>query len=58
MPLHMYLYFSSLRFLLIRVQKQPKQVKICHLEETAKADLLNICAFFYLEIQKMIKSDM
>ena len=46
MPLHMYLYFSSLRFLLIRVQKQPKQVKICHLEETAKADLLNICTFF------------
>ena len=58
MPLHMYLYFSSLRFLLIRVQKQPKQVKICHLEETSKADLLNICVFFYIEIQKMIKSDM
>ncbi len=48
----------SLHSLLIRVQKQPKQVKICHLEETSKADLLNICAFFYIEIQKMIKSDM
>ena len=46
MPLHMYIYFTSLRFLLIRVQKHPNQVQICHLEEASKADLLNICVFF------------
>ena len=58
MPLHMYIYFTSLRFLLIRVQKQPNQVQICHLEEASKADLLNICVFFQIDIQKKIKSDL
>lgn len=59
MPLHMYIYFTSLRFLLIRVQKQPNQVQICHLEEASKADLLNICVFFLdRHTEKKIKSDM
>ena len=36
----------SLHFLLIKEQKQPKQVQICHLEKSSKADLLNICVIF------------
>lgn len=36
----------SLHSLLIKAQKQPKQVQICHLEESSKADLLNICVIF------------
>ena len=36
----------SLHFLLIKVQKQQKQVQICHLEELSEADLLNICVLF------------
>lgn len=36
----------SLHFLLIRAQKQPKQVQICHLGELSNADLLNICVLF------------
>lgn len=34
------------RFLLIKEQKQPKQVQICHLEKSSKSDLLNICVIF------------
>lgn len=46
LPLHMYLYLHSLHSLLIKAQKQPKQVQICHLEKSSNADLLNICVLF------------
>lgn len=36
----------SLHSLLIRVQKQPKQVQTCQLEKSSNADLLNICVLF------------
>ena len=36
----------SLHSLLIKAQKQPKQVQICHLEKSSNADLLNICVLF------------
>ena len=32
--------------LLIKAQKQQKQVQICHLEKSSNADLLNICVLF------------
>ena len=36
----------SLHSLLIKAQKQQKQVQICHLEKSSNADLLNICVLF------------
>lgn len=35
-----------LHFLLRKGQQQPKQVQICHLQKSSKADLLNICVKF------------
>ncbi len=48
----------SLHSLLVRAQKQPKQVQICHLESSSEADLLNNCVLnLGGDKQKIIKSD-